>query len=74
MRRAWWLERNIGMSKRERLNRAREAAARKAAYLLSREVAKWAAIRVIVNATTGEHSNQVVPELTAFEALERWGD
>jgi hypothetical protein len=32
----------------------------------------WAAVRVIANATTGEHGNQVVPELTAMEALNRW--
>lgn len=72
MRIAWWLCRNIGMSKRERVRRAREAAERKAAYLLPREVAKWAAVRVMVNATTGEHSDQIVPELLAVDALKRW--
>jgi len=24
------------------------------------------------NATTGEYNNQIVPDLTAMEALERW--
>lgn len=74
MRIAWWLHRNIGMSKRERVRRAREAAARKTAYLLPREVAKWAAVRVMVNATHGEYENQVLPELLATDALARWGD
>jgi len=35
-------------------------------------VVYWCAIRVMANATTGEYSNQIVPDLTAMEALERW--
>lgn len=50
----------------------RERVARFAARLLPRRVAYWAAIRVGVHATTGKYSNQVVPELTIGEMLERW--
>lgn len=32
----------------------------------------WAAIRVATYATTGEYSNQIVPELHFTEGLERW--
>jgi len=39
---------------------------------LPKSLVGWCAIRVIANATTGEYSNQVVPELTAMEALDRW--
>lgn len=43
------------------------------AYRLPRELVYWAAIRVMASATIGSHSNQIVPELTAAQALERWG-
>lgn len=32
----------------------------------------WASIRLMVYATTGKHSYQIVPELTAVDALRRW--
>lgn len=32
----------------------------------------WCYLRVCSHATTGEHMNQVVPELTTQEASERW--
>lgn len=44
------------------------------AWRVPKWLAYWCAIRVIANGTTGPHANQVVPELTAMEALERWGD
>lgn len=34
----------------------------------------WAGVRMITHATTGEHSAQVVPELTAMDALKRWAE
>jgi len=43
------------------------------AWHLPRTLVKWAAIRLMVNATTGKHSAQVVPDLTAIDALKRWG-
>jgi hypothetical protein len=44
------------------------------AYKLPRPLVYWAAIRLMAAATTGQYSSQVVPELTAMEALKRWGD
>jgi hypothetical protein len=41
-------------------------------WRLPRSVAMWSAVRVISHATTGPYANQVVPELTAMEALRRW--
>ena len=42
------------------------------AYRLPRKLVYNSAIRLMVNATTGEYSHQVVPELTAMDALQRW--
>ena len=42
------------------------------AHKLPRGLVKWAAVRLMVNATVGEYSNQVVPDLTALDALRRW--
>ncbi len=42
------------------------------AWIMPKELAKWTAVRVMVNGTTGKHSHQIVPELTCIEALERW--
>jgi hypothetical protein len=44
------------------------------AWRLPKQLAYWAAIRVMAHATTGSYSNQVVPELLAMDALERWND
>lgn len=41
-------------------------------WRLPRSVAMWSTIRVISHATTGRYADQVVPDLTAMEALERW--
>ncbi len=42
------------------------------AFILPRRLVYWCAVRVMTHATHGKYSNQVVPELTALEALERW--
>lgn len=42
------------------------------AFKLPRRLVMWAAIRVIVNATSGKFSNQIVPELSAMDAIKRW--
>jgi hypothetical protein len=42
------------------------------AWLMPKKLVYWCSIRLMVNATTGEHSSQVVPELTAMDALKRW--
>lgn len=44
----------------------------KIAWHLPRKLVMWCAIRVIAHATTGIYSNQVVPELSAMDALQRW--
>ena len=42
-------------------------------YLLPRSVVYWCAIRLIAHATTGKHGAQLVGDLKAMEALDRWG-
>ncbi len=41
-------------------------------WILPKRLVYWCAIRVMAYATTGKHSNQVVPELLAMDALKRW--
>ena len=45
-------------------------------YWIAGRMPRWlvyhCAIRLIAHATTGKHGSQLVPELTALEALERW--
>ncbi len=42
------------------------------AWRLPKSIVKWAAVRMFAHATTGEYSGQVVPDLTAMDALKRW--
>jgi len=42
------------------------------ARILPRSLVKWAAIRLMVSATTGKYSSQIVPDLTVIDALRRW--
>jgi hypothetical protein len=42
------------------------------ALLLPKPLVMWAAVRLMAIATQGEWSGQVVPELTAIDALKRW--
>lgn len=44
------------------------------AWKLPRQLVLWCAIRVVAHATTGKFSSQVVPDLTAMDALKRWDD
>ena len=44
----------------------------KIAWWLPRRLVYWCAIRLMVHGTQGDHENQVVPELNAVDALERW--
>lgn len=41
-------------------------------WKLPRWLIYWCAIRLIAYATTGNHSNTIVPDLTAMDALGRW--
>lgn len=43
------------------------------AFRLPKRLVMWCAVRVIANATTGAYGNQIVPELSAMDALDRWG-
>jgi hypothetical protein len=45
---------------------------KKLAWILPKKLVYWAAIRLIANATQGKFSDQIVPELTAMDALQRW--
>lgn len=42
------------------------------AWALPRWLVYWAAIRLMAHATQDQYSNQIVPELTAMDALKRW--
>lgn len=42
------------------------------AWALPKKLVYWCAIRVMAHATTGKHQDQVVPDLLALEALDRW--
>ena len=42
------------------------------AWHLPRYLVMWCAVRVHAHATTGQYSSQVVPDLTAMDALKRW--
>lgn len=42
-------------------------------YMLPRSLVYWCAIRLIAHATTGKHGAQLVGDLTAMDALDRWG-
>jgi len=42
------------------------------AWKLPRKLVMWCAIRLIANATQGIWKNQIVPKLTAMEAMKRW--
>ena len=44
----------------------------KLAWLMPKRLIYWCAIRLAANATQGNYSSQVVPELTVIEALGRW--
>lgn len=57
-----------------KLHKIPERVAMAVAWALPHRIAMWAAIRVMAHATTGGFGNQIVPELTAMEALERWDD
>lgn len=43
------------------------------AWKLPRTLVMWASIRLIAHATTGEYGSTIVPELSAMDALKRWG-
>ena len=44
------------------------------AFRLPRKLVAWVGVRIVAYATTGKYSSQIVPELTAMEALKRWDE
>lgn len=42
------------------------------ARLLPRRLVYWCGLSIIADATTGEYSDTVVPELTAMDAVDRF--
>lgn len=42
------------------------------AWILPRSLVKWCFVRVASSATTGEHADELVSQLTVLEALRRW--
>lgn len=54
------------------INRNLEQLFIKFIWRLPNKIAYWCAIRVGVNATTGKYSNQIVPDLSFMDALQRW--
>lgn len=44
----------------------------KLTWLMPRKLVYWCAIRLGANATQGEYSNQIVPELNFMDAIKRW--
>lgn len=62
------------MSARERVRRVYdEKMLMPLAHRLPRRLVMWCAVRVINEACSGEYASQVVPDLAALDALERWG-
>jgi hypothetical protein len=46
----------------------------KLAWLMPKQLAYWATIRLGAHATTGVYGNQIVPDLYFMDALKRWED
>lgn len=51
-----------------------EKVQRNIAWMLPRWLVKWATVRLVLHATNGKFSDQIVPELSAMDALFRWED
>ena len=49
-----------------------EKIAQAIAWRLPRRLVYWCAVRLMAHATQGQYSSQVVPELSAMDALQRW--
>jgi hypothetical protein len=54
------------------MNRLKEKVLIAVSWHLPKSLVYWCAIRLMAHATTGKYSNQVVPELLAMDALQRW--
>jgi len=56
------------------MTRAWEEMLMKIVWMLPKKIVMWSFVRVTAHATTGKWSKQIVPELTAMDALKRWED
>jgi hypothetical protein len=65
--RQWWV-----YEVRDRLRTQKIKLQMAVAWRVPRWLVSWCAVRVVCNATQGQYSNQVVPELSAMDALKRW--
>lgn len=59
---------------RIKLAHMRERAIQAVAWHLPREFVMWCAVRVMAHATVGPYGNQVVGDLKAMDALNRWDE
>jgi len=59
---------------RYQLRKRWERVLRGVVWRLPRSLVMWSTVRVILHASNGPYANQVIPELTAMEALKRWDD
>lgn len=48
--------------------------ARKIAWLLPKQVVRWAFYRVFAHTTTSTHEDKHVEEITMFQAIDDWED
>ena len=55
-----------------RLTRIVEDAQMWLVWRLPRWLVRWAVVRATLHATSGQRSNEVVPEVTAIEVMQRW--
>ena len=53
-------------------NKAKEKLQMWLAWKLPKWLVMWASVRLMANATQGDYSGVIVPELTALDALKRW--
>lgn len=60
------------MDWRYEIEKRKERAFLKFVWALPKPLVYWCAIRLMAHAATGQYSDQVVPELTAMDALKRW--
>jgi hypothetical protein len=42
------------------------------AHRMPRVLVRWCVVRCVAHATTGKYGNQIVSELSAMDAMDRW--
>ncbi len=64
--------RNLWIMRHYEARKIKERVAFWCAWRMPKWLVYFCSIRMIANATTGKYSSQVVPELSAMDALKRW--